>query len=103
MSRRDPRKALTLAIPEPMRNALVRTTIAHLPLAYLLRQTLRRALDSGLGWDEPVKPGGTRAILLQLSVEEQARLDMWLTTRDVPADVAILSLVQRYLEEQGLL
>ncbi|MEN9060526.1 hypothetical protein [Ponticoccus litoralis] len=103
MSRRDPRKALALAIPGPMRQALVRTTAAHLPLAYLLRQSLRRALDAGRGWETTVEPGGTRAILLQLSPEEQARLDMWRTARDVPADVAILSLVQRQLQDEGLL
>lgn len=103
MSRRDPRKALTLAIPEPMRKALVRTTAAHLPLAYLLRQSLRRALDAGLGWDEAVHPGGTRAILLQLSPEEQARLEMWLDARSVAPEVAILSLVGRLLQEDGLL
>jgi hypothetical protein len=101
MSRRDARKTLMLAVPEPMRVALLRTAPCQLPLAYLLRQGLRRALDAGLGWQQPVQPAGHRVVRLQLSAEEQARLALWDAARGVAPEVAVLSLVQRLLQEEG--
>lgn len=93
MSRRDGRKALELRLPDELRKRLVRTSEQHLPLAYLARQALRRALDGGAGWDRDVLPGDARPILLQLSTEELARLDMHLSRTDVPLEVAVLSLI----------
>lgn len=102
MSRRDPRKALMLSLPDPLRRSLVEMSgQARLPLAYLTRNALRQALDAGLGWDRDVQPGTARPILLQLSPDERARLDMWLGSRDVSAEVAVLSLIARYLEERS--
>lgn len=101
MSRRDARKAVTLALPEGMRKALVKQSEAHVPLAYLVRQTLRRALDAGLGWEEAVAPGDRRPILVQLSCEERARLEMWMTAKQVNEEEAILSLVGAFLKEEG--
>lgn len=92
MSRRDARKALELRLPEELRKRLVRISDQHLPLAYLARQALRRALDRGAGWQRVVQPGEARPILLQLSTEERARLDAWLKD-DLPEEVVILSLI----------
>ena len=93
MSRRDRRKALELHLPEDLRKRLVRMSDQHLPLAYLARQALRRALDGGQGWDRDVAPGEARPILLQLTTEERARLALWTAERDVPDEVAVLSLI----------
>lgn len=101
MSRRDPRKALVLGLPEPLRKVLVRQSEAHVPLAYLVRQTLRRALDAGLGWDKIVSPGDRRPILVQLSCEERARLDMWISSKQVTEEEAILSLIAALLEDEA--
>lgn len=99
MSRRDARKALSLRLPEALRKELVKTTRdAHLPLAYLVRQVLRQALDGGLGWDDEVSPGTARPILLQLSVEDQARLEMRTGGKPVSTEVAVLSLVWHHLQ-----
>lgn len=98
MSRRDARKALSLRLPEALRKELVKTSHdAHLPLAYLTRQVLRQALDGGRGWDEEVQPGTARPILLQLSAEEQARLEMCTGGKTVSTEVAVLSLVWHHL------
>ena len=102
MSRRDGRKALVLGLPESLRKALVTQSEAHVPLAYLVRQTLRRALDAGLGWTDTVLPGDRRPILVQLSCEERARLDMWTESRDVTEEEAILSLITKLLAEEAL-
>ena len=101
MSRRDARKAVNLALPEPLRKALVQQSEAHVPLAYLVRQTLRRALDTGLGWQEPVGPGDRRPILLQLNCEERARLEMWTSAKQVSEETAVLSLIATLLEEEA--
>lgn len=101
MSRRDARKALILGLPEPLRKALVLQSEAHVPLAYLVRQTLRRALDAGLGWDREVGPGDRRPILVQLSCEERARLEMWISSKNVSEEVAVLSLITALLEEEA--
>ncbi|MBP0482712.1 hypothetical protein [Sagittula salina] len=95
MSRRDGRKAVELCLPEDLRRRLVRTSEQHLPLAYLVRQALRRALDAGTGWQTDVLPGDARPILLQLSAEELARLEMHIRDHDVPAEVAVLSLISQ--------
>ena len=102
MSRRDPRRALILGLPEPLRKVLVKQSDAHLPLAYLVRQTLRRALDAGLGWEETVSPGDRRPILVQLSCEERARLEMWITSKQVNEEEAVLSLINAFLAEELL-
>lgn len=101
MSRRDARKAVVLGLPEAMRKVLVRQSEAHLPLAYLVRQTLRRALDAGLGWSETVSQGDRRPILVQLSCEERARLEMWVTSKQVTEEEAILSLIDTFLKEEA--
>ncbi|WP_305969917.1 MULTISPECIES: hypothetical protein [unclassified Mameliella] len=101
MSRRDARKALVLGLPEPLRKALVRQSVAHIPLAYLVRQTLRRALDAGIGWDKTVTSGDRRPILVQLSCEERARLDMWISARKVSEEEAVLSLISALLEQEA--
>ncbi len=101
MSRRDARKALNLALPEPLRRALVQQSSAHVPLAYLVRQTLRRALDAGLGWQQVVGPGDRRPILLQLNCEERARLEMWIDAKKVSEETAVLSLIATLLEEEA--
>lgn len=93
MSRRDARKAMEVHLPEDLRKRLVVSTKEHLPLAYLTRQALRRALDSGAGWGEDVLPSSNRPILVQLTTEERARLDFWIEKKGVAAEVAILSLV----------
>jgi hypothetical protein len=93
MSRRDGRKALELHLPEELRKRLVASSQQHLPLAYLARQALRRALDAGAGWDQEVSPGQNRPILIQLSAEERARLEMWVSNAGVDEEVAILSLI----------
>lgn len=93
MSRRDARKALELHLPDALRKRLVATTEQRLPLAYLVRQALRRAMDEGVTWDTDVAPGVDRPILLQLSTEERARLEMWTKARGVSDEVAILSLI----------
>lgn len=101
MSRRDARKALNLALPEALRKALVQQSEAHVPLAYLVRQTLRRALDAGLGWQDQTGPGDRRPILLQLNCEERARLEMWTTAKKVSDETAVLSLIATLLEEEA--
>jgi hypothetical protein len=93
MSRRDGRKALELHLPEELRKRLVASSQQHLPLAYLARQALRRALDAGTGWDTEVAPSRARPILLQLSAEERARLEMWTSKTGVDDEVAVLSLI----------
>ncbi|MEQ5869591.1 hypothetical protein J4E08_06715 [Sagittula sp. NFXS13] len=93
MSRRDGRKALELHLPDDLRRRLVKTTQQHLPLAYLARQALRQAMDKGVQWQKEVRPGPARPILLQLSAEERARLDMWIARHDVLPEVAVLSLI----------
>lgn len=98
MSRRDPRKALVVGLPDPLRKVLVRQTDAHVPLAYLVRQTLRRALDSGEGWTTTVPPGPKRPILVQLSCEERARLEMWTSDKNVSEEEAVLSLIAAFLD-----
>jgi hypothetical protein len=102
MSRRDGRKALIIGLPETLRKSLVTQSDAHVPLAYLVRQTLRRALDAGLGWKDTVIPGDRRPILVQLSCEERARLDMWITSKDVTEEEAVLSLITALLTEEAL-
>lgn len=101
MSRRDARKAVILGLPEGLRKALVRQSEAHVPLAYLVRQTLRRAMDAELGWTETVSQGDRRPILVQLSCEERARLQMWTTSKQVTEEEAILSLIDSFLKEQA--
>lgn len=101
MSRRDARKALVLGLPEPLRKALVRQSGAHVPLAYLVRQTLRRALDAGIGWDKTVTSSDRRPFLVQLSCEERARLEMWTSSRKVTEEEAVLSLISALLEEEA--
>lgn len=101
MSRRDARKAVVLGLPEPLRKALVRQSVAHVPLAYLVRQTLRRAMDAGVGWEETVTQGDRRPILVQLSCEERARLEMWITSKQVTEEEAILSLIDGYLKHEA--
>ena len=93
MSRRDGRKALELHLPDDLRKRLVASSEQHLPLAYLARQALRRALDMGDGWEQPVEPARNRPILLQLSTEERARLEMWTSTTGVDDEEAVLSLI----------
>lgn len=102
MSRRDPRKALVLGLPEPLRKVLVRQSTAHVPLAYLVRQTLRRALDAGTGWTKTVSSGDRRPILVQLNCEERARLDMWIGSRDVTEEEAVLTLITAFLSDEGV-
>lgn len=101
MSRRDARKALVLGLPEPLRKALVRQSVAHVPLAYLVRQTLRRALDAGIGWEKTVSSGDRRPILVQLSCEERARLEMWISSRKASEEEAVLSLISALLDEEA--
>lgn len=101
MSRRDPRKALVLGLPDSLRKALVAQTQAHLALAYLVREALRRALDAGLGWEKTVSPGDRRPILVQLSCEERARLEMWTNSKDVSEEEAVLSLITAFLAEEA--
>lgn len=84
---------MELRLPDELRKRLVSTSGQYLPLAYLARQALRRALDGEAGWEVDVTPGNCRPILLQLSTEEQARLDIWMTARGVNAEVAVLSLI----------
>ncbi|WP_425073231.1 hypothetical protein [Sagittula sp. S175] len=84
---------MELRLPDELRKRLVKTSQQHLPLAYLARQALRRALDTGEGWQTEVAPGGDRPILLQLSTEELARLEMWIASKDVPPETAVLSLI----------
>jgi hypothetical protein len=93
MSRRDARKATEVHLPDGLRKRLVVSTEQHLPLAYLARQALRRALDAGQGWAEEVSPGSNRPILVQLSTEERARLDVWMKRSGVSEEVAVLSLI----------
>ncbi|MCT4558226.1 MAG: hypothetical protein N4A61_09220 [Pelagimonas sp.] len=93
MSRRDARKAISLHLPDELRKRIVETSTAHLPLAYLVRQTLRQAMDAGTGWEVEVAPGYARPILVQLSTEELARLAMWTAKHEVSDEVAILSLI----------
>ncbi|EBA10149.1 hypothetical protein SSE37_19127 [Sagittula stellata E-37] len=50
-------------------------------------------MDGEVGWEVDVNPGTARPILLQLSTEEQARLDIWISARGVNAEVAVLSLI----------
>ncbi|MBY6113536.1 hypothetical protein KUW09_03625 [Mameliella alba] len=101
MSRRDARKALVLGLPESLRKELVQQAVAHVPLAYLVRQTLRRALDAGIGWDKTVNSGDRRPILVQLSCEERARLEMWVASRKVSEEEAVLSLITAILEDEA--
>ncbi|SMX38926.1 hypothetical protein [Maliponia aquimaris] len=101
MSRRDARKAVVLGLPEALRKELVRQSEAHVPLAYLVRQTLRRAMDAGLDWAETVSQGDRRPILVQLSCEERARLEMWVTAKQVTEEEAILSLIDGYLKQEA--
>ncbi|WP_323766945.1 hypothetical protein [Antarctobacter sp.] len=101
MSRRDPRKALVLGLPESLRKGLVRQSNAHVPLAYLVRQTLRRALDAGTRWTKTVPPGDRRPILVQLSCEERARLEMWIGSRKVSEEEAVLTLITAFLESEA--
>ncbi|WP_040603987.1 hypothetical protein [Sagittula stellata] len=84
---------MELRLPDDLRKRLVSTSGQFLPLAYLARQALRRALDGEVGWEVDVNPGTARPILLQLSTEEQARLDIWISARGVNAEVAVLSLI----------
>ncbi len=93
MSRRDGRKALELHLPDNLRKRLVASSEQYLPLAYLARQALRRALDQEKGWDTPVEPSRSRPILVQLSTEERARLEMWTSKTGVDDEVAVLSLI----------
>ncbi|MGP6087680.1 hypothetical protein [Antarctobacter jejuensis] len=92
---------MNLALPEHLRKALVLQSSAHVPLAYLVRQTLRNALDAGQGWRETVGPGDRRPILLQLNCEERARLAMWTSAKKVSEEAAILSLIAAYLEDEA--
>jgi hypothetical protein len=100
MSRRDARKALVIGLPENLRKSLVTQSHAHLSLAYLVRQALRRAMDAGLGWTETVSPSDRRPILVQLSCEERARLEMWIKSKDVSEEEAVLSLIAVKLAEE---
>jgi hypothetical protein len=82
-----------LHLPDELRKRLVEGSTARLPLAYLVRQALRQALDDGQGWEQEVGPGYARPILVQLSTEERARLEMWTTKYTVTDEIAILSLI----------
>ncbi|WP_121629268.1 hypothetical protein [Tropicibacter alexandrii] len=93
MSRRDGRKYIELRLPEPLRRQLEATTREKVPLAYLVRQALRRAMDLGLDWDTPFDARDGTLISLQLSTEERARLERWTKAHDVSEEVAVLSLV----------
>ena len=84
---------MELHLPDDLRKRLVATSEQHLPLAYLTRQALRRALDAGEGWAEPIIPATNRPILLQLSTEERARLNIWISKTGVDEEVAVLSLI----------
>ncbi|CUH78655.1 hypothetical protein [Tropicibacter naphthalenivorans] len=93
MSRRDAKKMMDLHLPDTLRKRLIATSGEALPLAYLVRQALRRAMDSSTGWEEDVTPAAGPPVQLQLTTEERARLDMWTTQRSVTPEVAILSLI----------
>lgn len=93
MSRRDGKKYIELRLPESLRKQLEATTREKVPLAYLVRQALRRAMDQGLDWETPFDARDGVLISLQLSTEERARLERWTRAHDVPEDVAVLSLI----------
>lgn len=93
MSRRDPRKALTLRLTEPLRRALVRTSTAHLPLPYLVRQTLRRALAEDAPLTQQMAPGPLRPILLQLTADERSRIETLAKACGLSEEETVLSLL----------
>ncbi len=97
MSRRDPRKALELRLTEPLRKALVARSTAHLPLAYLARQTLRQAFAEGVQCARPVAPGPVRPILLQLTPDERTELAARAEAAGMGPEEAALSLLAAVL------
>lgn len=99
MSRHDPRKALTICLPDALRLRLVASTNAHLPLSYLTRQTLREALARKLPISTVVSPGSARPILLQLSTQERSGLEQRIEAADLPAETVVLSLLNAALPD----
>lgn len=101
MSRRDPRKALEVRLPNALRRQLVATTNAHLPLGYLARQILRRAIAENPALTDPVSPGTSRPILVQLSVPERAAVETAARHMGATPEVALLTLIFSALQDHG--
>lgn len=100
MSKRDARKALDVRLPDRLRVALVASTNAHLPLSYLMRQMLRRAMASKTTLGDPVQPGTARPILVQLSDEERAAVDAYSAKAGITRECALLTAVWTILHAE---
>lgn len=99
MSRHDPRKGLPVHLPDGLRIRLVASTDAFLPLSYLARQVLRKALEQGAVPATAVQPGKARPILLQLSATERGRLTKVAETAELSLEVTVLSLLSEHLPD----
>lgn len=102
MSKRDARKAIEVRLPNRLRLDLVASTKAHVPLSYLMRQMLRRAMATEATLGDPVQPGNARPVLVQLSEAERAALDAYSAKAGITRESALLTVVCAVLAtEQG--
>lgn len=91
MSRHDPRKALPVRLPQPLRQALIAMTPEWRPLPHLLRRALQQGLKSGQVGTRP-RPGSARPVLLQLSAKDRAALRSFAQAHDLTEEEAVLAL-----------
>ena len=98
MSCHNLRKGLTISVPDGLRRQLIAMSPANLPLGYLLRQSLLKALKSNLDWSEDVATGNSDPLLIPLSLDERMQLSERINGRNVSEEVAVLSLVTAVLK-----
>lgn len=97
MSCHNLRKGLSVSVPDGLRKQLLDMSPANLPMAYLVRQSLLKALAEGLDWTTDVATGSSEPLQIPLSLEERMQLSERIAGRNVSEEVAALSLVDAAL------
>ncbi|WP_299925415.1 hypothetical protein [uncultured Pelagimonas sp.] len=98
MSCHNLRKGLMVSVPDGMRRQLLAISPANLPMGYLVRQSLLKALKEDLDWVDEVATGSSEPLLIPLSLDERMQLSERINGRDTSEQVAVLSLVAVVLE-----
>ena len=100
MSCHNLRKGLMVSVPDGMRKQLLALSPANLPMAYLVRQSLLKALQQDIDWTVDTPTGSSEPLLIPLSLDERMLLSERINGRDVSEEVAALSLVTALLAAQ---
>ncbi|MGH1413893.1 MAG: hypothetical protein ACRBB0_10375 [Pelagimonas sp.] len=98
MSCHNLRKGLMVSVPDGMRKQLLAISPANLPMGYLVRQSLLKALKDDVDWVDEVATGSSEPLLIPLSLEERMQLSERIAGRETTEQVAVLSLVAVVLQ-----